>query len=97
MLALAVRRKPSGTGSRSRAKIGCGTFSTLSRREFERRLDAKLTPRIGLDIARLERDEPDANRQLAMVGRLMTRVYGYDVEDGAVNVDVLDAQAYEQT
>ena len=27
----------------------------------------------------------------------MTRVYDYDVEDGAVNVDVLDAQAYEQT
>jgi len=77
--------------------IGCGTFSTLSRREFERRLDAKLTPSDRADIARLERDEPDANRQLAMVGRLMTRVYGYDVEDGAVNVDVLDAHAYEQT
>jgi pimeloyl-ACP methyl ester carboxylesterase len=77
--------------------IGCGTFSTLSRQEFERRLDAKLTSSDRADIARLEQDEPDANRQLAIVGRLMTHVYGYDVEDGVVNVDVLDAQAHEQT
>jgi len=77
--------------------IGCGTFSVVARQEFERRLDAKLTPGDRADIARLERDEPDANRRLAMLGRLMTRVYGYDVEEISVDVDVLDAQAHEQT
>lgn len=77
--------------------IGCGTFSTVARHAFERRLDAILTPSDRADIARVERDEPDANRQLAMVGRLMTRVYGYDVEEVDMNVDVLDVQAHEQT
>src|SRR5687768_1265939 len=32
-----------------------------------------------------------------MVGRLMTRVYGYDVDEVDTKVDVLAAQAYEQT
>jgi pimeloyl-ACP methyl ester carboxylesterase len=77
--------------------IGCGTFSLIARQEFERRLDAKLTPRDRADIERLERYEPDENRQLAMVGHVMTRVYGYDVEEIAMDVDVLDAQAHEQT
>jgi pimeloyl-ACP methyl ester carboxylesterase len=77
--------------------IGCGTFSAVARREFERRLDAMLTPADRAEIARLERHEPDVNRRLAMLGRLMTRVCGYDVEQVAVEVDVLDAQAHEQT
>jgi pimeloyl-ACP methyl ester carboxylesterase len=77
--------------------IGCGTFSTVARHAFERRLDSRLAPGDRADIARVERDEPDANRRLAMVGRLMTRVYGYDVEEVDVDVDVLDAQAHEQT
>jgi pimeloyl-ACP methyl ester carboxylesterase len=77
--------------------IGCGTFSAAARQEFQRRLDAKLTPSDRADIARVERDEPDASRHLAMVGRLMPRVYGYDVEEVDMKVDVLDAQAHEQT
>jgi len=77
--------------------IGCGTFSAAGRREFERRLDAMLTPDNRAEIARLERHEPDANRRLAMLGRLMTRVCGYDVENVAMELDVLDARAHEQT
>jgi pimeloyl-ACP methyl ester carboxylesterase len=96
MLALAYAASHPA-GAAGLVLIGCGTFSEVARQAFERRLDAKLTPSDRAEIARLERDEPDANRQLAMIGHLMTRVYGYDVEEIAMNTHVLDAQAHEQT
>ena len=96
MLALAYAASHPGRAA-GLVLIGCGTFSLVARQEFERRLAAKLTPGDRAAIAHLERHEPDANRRLAMLGRLMTHVCGYDVEEVTMDVDVLDAQAHEQT
>lgn len=77
--------------------IGCGTFSSAAWAEFEARLEARLTPSDRANIAHVRRTEPVADRQLAAVGRLMTRVYGHDVEDVADDMAAVDAVAHEQT
>ena len=77
--------------------IGCGTFSMAARAEFEARLDARLTPADRAEIAYLRQTETDANRRLAALGRLMTRVYGYDIEDVLDDGVAIDAVANEQT
>jgi pimeloyl-ACP methyl ester carboxylesterase len=77
--------------------IGCGTFSMAARAEFEARLDARLTPADRAEIAYLRQTETDADRRLAALGRLMTRVYGHDIEDVSDDGVAIDAVAYEQT
>jgi pimeloyl-ACP methyl ester carboxylesterase len=77
--------------------IGCGTFSIVARSEFDARLDAKLTPTDRASIAYVKQTETDMDRRRAAVGRLMTRVYGYDIEDVTDDVAVVDAVAHEQT
>ena len=77
--------------------IGCGTFSSGARAEFEARLDGRLTPADRASIARVTQTEADPDRCLAALGRLMTRVYGYDVEEDAGEVAVVDATAHEET
>ncbi len=77
--------------------VGCGTFSVAARREFEVRLDSRLTPSDRAAIADLERTEANADRRLAALGRLMTRVYGYDVEAVKEDRVAIDAAAHQQT
>jgi pimeloyl-ACP methyl ester carboxylesterase len=77
--------------------IGCGTFSLAARAEFEARLDARLTPTDRVNIAQVEQTAADADHRLAAVGRLMTRVYGHDIEDVAEEMTAVDAVAHEQT
>jgi pimeloyl-ACP methyl ester carboxylesterase len=77
--------------------IGCGTFSQAARGEFETRRAARMTPADHATIARIAQTEKDPNRRLAARGRVMTRVYGYDVDDGQGDVAVVDAVAHEQT
>jgi len=77
--------------------IGCGTFSAAARAEFEARLEARLTSRDRTYLADLNRTEASADRRLAAVGRLMTRVYGHDIEDVAEQMAAIDAAAHEQT
>ncbi len=77
--------------------IGCGTFSRVARAEFQARLDARLTARDRACLADLERSEPSVDRRLAAAGRLMTRVYGCDVEEGDEETATADALAHEQT
>lgn len=77
--------------------IGCGTFSFAARAEFEARLEARLTAADRANIARVRQTEADADRRLAAVGRLMTRVYGHDVEEVPDDVAGVDALAHEQT
>jgi pimeloyl-ACP methyl ester carboxylesterase len=96
MLALAYAAEYPATPA-GLALIGCGTFSLTARAEFEARLDARLTPADRASIAQVKQAEADANRRFASVGRLMTRVYGHDVEEAADDVAVVDALAHEET
>lgn len=77
--------------------IGCGTFSLTARAEFNARLDARLTQADRAHIAQVNQTEADADRRLALMGRLMTRVYGHDVEEIADDLTVVDALAHEET
>jgi pimeloyl-ACP methyl ester carboxylesterase len=77
--------------------VGCGTFSLAARAAFEARLDARLTPADRASIAHVKLTEADVNRRRAAMGRLMTRVYGYDIEDVADDAAVVDALAHEET
>jgi pimeloyl-ACP methyl ester carboxylesterase len=77
--------------------IGCGTFSQAARAEFEARRALRLTPADHARIAHITEAEKDPNRRLAEWGRVMTRVYGYDVDDGPSDLTVVDAVAHEQT
>lgn len=77
--------------------IGCGTFSAAARKEFEARLDARLTPTDRETLASLRQTELDADRRLAAQGRIMTRAYGYDIEDVSNGPVTIDAVAHEQT
>lgn len=77
--------------------IGCGTFSVAARAEFEARLDARLTPADRASIAHIERTQTDPDHRLAALGRVMTRVYGYDVDEVADDGAVVDAVAHEET
>ena len=77
--------------------IGCGTFSAAARKEFESRLDAKLNPTDRVQIASLKQAEPDPDRRLAALGRLMMRVYGYDIEEGPNGLAATDTIVHEQT
>ena len=76
--------------------IGCGTFSKDARVEFEARLSAKLTPTDHANIAKAEQIEM-ADRRLAAVGRLMTRVYGHDIEEVQAATDSFDSRAHKET
>lgn len=77
--------------------VGCGTFSAAARADFKARLDARLTPQDRADLAELELTEPDPGRRLAAQGRIMTRVYGYDIEDVSDAIAIVDPVAHEQT
>ncbi len=77
--------------------IGCGTFSQSARSEFQARFEARLTPTDRAQIEKLGQMGADADRRLAEEGRVMMRVYGYDVEDAAEDAVAFDAEAYEQT
>jgi pimeloyl-ACP methyl ester carboxylesterase len=77
--------------------IGCGTFSHAARAEFEVRRAARLTPTDHASIAQVAQTEKDPNRRLAELGRVMTRVYGYDVDEGQSDLAVVDAVAHEET
>ena len=77
--------------------IGCGTCSLAARAEFEARLEARLTPADRAEIAHIRQTEADADRQLAALGRLMTRVYGYDIEDVPNDAATFDAAAHNET
>lgn len=77
--------------------IGCGTFSGSARKEFEARLYARLTPEDQEALASTRQSEPDADHQFAARGRIMTRVYGYDIEDLSNGPVTIDAVAHEQT
>ena len=77
--------------------IGCGTFSLPARAEFEARLEARLTPADRATIAHITQTEADPDRRLAALGRVMTRVYGHDVERVADEVAMADAVAHEET
>jgi pimeloyl-ACP methyl ester carboxylesterase len=96
MLALAYAAEHPTT-SAALVLIGCGTFSTGARAEFEARLDARLTPADRASIASVKQTETDMDRRRAALGRLMTRVYGHDIEDVTDDVAAVDAMAHEQT
>jgi pimeloyl-ACP methyl ester carboxylesterase len=76
--------------------IGCGTWSPTARAAFTARLDARLTQADRVHLADINRTA-DADRRLALLGRLMTRLYGHDVEDVAGDLTVVDARAHEET
>lgn len=77
--------------------IGCGTFSQAARAEFEAKRAARLTPADLTRIAHLTETERDPNRRLAERGRVMTRVYGFDIDDGRSELAVVDAVAHQET
>ena len=77
--------------------IGCGTFSAAARLEFQARLEARLTPGDRAEIEDVKRTEDDPDRRLAALGRLMRRVYGYDLEDAGEEAVQVDAVAHEET
>jgi pimeloyl-ACP methyl ester carboxylesterase len=85
------------TGPTGLILIGCGAFSAAARREFAARLEARLTQADREHIAQVNHTEADENRRLAAVGRLMTRVYGFDIEEAADDCTAVDAVAYEET
>jgi pimeloyl-ACP methyl ester carboxylesterase len=77
--------------------VGCGTFSLAARTEFEARYAARLTDVHRAALAHIERSEPDADRRLASQGRVITRVYGYDIEDEGPDLVTVDAVAHRET
>ena len=76
--------------------IGCGTFSRAARAEFEARRTARLTPADYETLATIK-TEKDANRRLAALGVVMARIYGYDIDEAANDLTVVDAVAHEET
>jgi pimeloyl-ACP methyl ester carboxylesterase len=77
--------------------IGCGTFTRAARAEFEARLAARLSPADRAMMSQIELTDEDANRRFAALGRLMTRVYGYDIDDAEDEPAVVDAAAHDET
>ena len=77
--------------------IGCGTFTSAARAEFKARLAARLTPTDRATISKIEQTETDANRRVAALGRTMTRVYGYDIDEAENDLAIVDAVAHEAT
>ncbi len=96
MLALAYAAEHP-TVSAGLVLIGCGTFSVAARAEFEARLEARLTPQDRSYLDDLRQTEASADRRQAAVGRLMTQVYGYDIEGVDEDMAVVDAAAHDQT
>lgn len=76
--------------------VGCGTFSARARKVFEARLDARLTAAQRMAIAGIDHTEPDPNRCLAAIGRILTAAYGYDVDDPS-EAPTIDARAHQET
>jgi len=79
--------------------IGCGTFSATARAELERRTQARLRPEDRNAMSRVGETEPDLDRRLAALGRLMTRVYACDLDAAAADEVVVtaDARAHEES
>lgn len=95
MLALAYAAAhptvPAGLGL-----IGCGTFSPEARAEFEARRAKRLWPKDRAALAAANRLEPE-DRRLAAVGRLMTRIYGYDIDEDLCSEVTFDSRAHRET
>jgi pimeloyl-ACP methyl ester carboxylesterase len=85
------------TTARSLVLIGCGTFSSTTRAVFEARVEARLTSADRASLAHIERNEADADRRLAAMGRVMTRVYAHDLDDDTEDVAAVDARAHDET
>ncbi len=81
----------------SLALIGCGTFSSTTRAVFEARMEARLTSADRAGLAHIEQTETCADRRLAAVGRLMTRVYAHDLDEDTEGVAIVDARAHDET
>lgn len=96
MLALAYAARHPTTPA-ALVLIGCGTFSPGARAEFDARLAARLTPADRATIARIDETETDPDRRLAALGRLMTRVYGHDLDDIGEKGFAADAMAHDET
>ena len=77
--------------------IGCGTFSVAARAEFETRVEARINPRDRECLEGLTHTEAGADRRLAEQGRVMARVFGYDVEEIGEDIAVVDAAAHQQS
>ena len=77
--------------------VGCGTFSPATRAVHEARVKARLTSADRATLAHLEQTERVADRRLAAVGRLMTRVYAHDLDEDTESVAVIDAQGHDET
>lgn len=77
--------------------VGCGTFSAASRAEFEERVVARLAASDLEALAAASHSEPDDDHRLAAHGRIMTRVFGYDIEELSSDPRPIDAVAHEQT
>lgn len=85
------------TRSAALVLIGCGTFSPIARAEFEARLAARLTPAHHAALADITQGEQDPDRRLAAEARVVTRAYGYDLDDEGSDLTTVDTVAHRET
>lgn len=95
MLALAYAASHPETPA-SLVLIGCGTFCREARTEFEARLEARLSP---TDRKRLAQAEPieSPDQRLTAKARVITQVYGYDIEETQEPTPTIDSRAHRET
>lgn len=96
MLALAYAAEHPATPA-GLALIGCGTFSSAARAEFEARLHSRLTAADRASIARIEATDTNPDRRHAALGALMARVYGHDLDELPDLSIAVDEVAHQQT
>ena len=77
--------------------VGCGTFSSAARAEFEARLDARLTIDDRARIAQIDESGADPDHRLGAFGRLIQGMCGYDVETAVDDEVAVDALAHQET
>jgi pimeloyl-ACP methyl ester carboxylesterase len=76
--------------------VGCGTFSHAAREAFDARLAARLTTPDRDALAQAVALE-DGDRRLAALGRVMTAVYGHDLDRPGPAPERLDLRAHQES
>jgi pimeloyl-ACP methyl ester carboxylesterase len=77
--------------------IGSGTFDVEARKEYRRRIELRIDPRLRSQLAELRGSRLSGDAQLAAEARLLDAVYTVDPIAEDTGLDRVDARAHDET
>ncbi|MFC1611606.1 alpha/beta fold hydrolase [Myxococcota bacterium] len=85
------------TSVRAVVLIGCGTFDSAARRRFRATVRERMGDALRARVDNLADEVPTADERLRVMMDLLLPLYSHDLETTDLEVEVVDARAFEET